>query len=207
MEMYALIIVVCIAVLVLVVRSVIKSVEKAKEEAIKDKELFKKELQERHPMEYARLVWFFIGVNRDYLAFRWMMTLNPSPTLLEIEKYEQNGIKYLPDIPIRYEQLKMTQDDVDFLERYSIEHKEEYERFTEESYKTLVRYQEAFARNAATAIELQLNSTVKEMYKGKEKSAAGAMLKGAVVGKVIGGDAGAVVGAMVAKEKHDSKNK
>ena len=41
----------------------------------------------------------------------------------------------------------------------------------------------------------------------KEKSAAGAMVKGAVVGKLIGGDAGAVVGAMVAKEKHDNKNK
>ena len=41
----------------------------------------------------------------------------------------------------------------------------------------------------------------------KPKSAAGAMVKGAVVGKVIGGDGGAVVGAMVAKEKHDSENK
>ena len=41
----------------------------------------------------------------------------------------------------------------------------------------------------------------------KPKSAAGTMVKGAVVGKLIGGDAGAVVGAMVAKEKHDSKNK
>ncbi|MDL2273403.1 hypothetical protein LJC34_02505 [Oscillospiraceae bacterium OttesenSCG-928-G22] len=41
----------------------------------------------------------------------------------------------------------------------------------------------------------------------KPESAAGAMVKGAVVGKVIAGDAGAVVGAMVAKEKHDEKNK
>lgn len=41
----------------------------------------------------------------------------------------------------------------------------------------------------------------------KPQSAAGAMVKGAVVGKLIGGDGGAVVGAMVAKEKHDSKNK
>ena len=43
--------------------------------------------------------------------------------------------------------------------------------------------------------------------KPKEKSAAGAMVKGAIVGKVIGGDAGAVVGAMVAKEKHDHNKK
>lgn len=41
----------------------------------------------------------------------------------------------------------------------------------------------------------------------KPKSAASAMVKGAVVGKLIGGDGGAVVGAMVAKEKHDQKNK
>jgi len=33
------------------------------------------------------------------------------------------------------------------------------------------------------------------------------MVKGAVVGKLIGGDGGAVVGAMIAKEKHDEKNK
>ena len=37
-----------------------------------------------------------------------------------------------------------------------------------------------------------------------KKSATGAMVKGAVVGKLIGG---AVVGAMIAKEKHDEKNK
>jgi len=41
----------------------------------------------------------------------------------------------------------------------------------------------------------------------KEKSAAGAMIKGAVVGKIVGGDGGAVVGAMVAKEMHDHKKK
>ena len=39
------------------------------------------------------------------------------------------------------------------------------------------------------------------------KSATGAMVKGAVVGKLIGGDGGAVVGAMIAKQKHDEKNK
>jgi len=38
----------------------------------------------------------------------------------------------------------------------------------------------------------------------KQKSAAGAMVKGAVVGNIIGGQAGAVVGAMVAKEKHNA---
>jgi len=43
--------------------------------------------------------------------------------------------------------------------------------------------------------------------KPKEKSAAGAMVKGAVVGGVVAGGAGAVVGAMVGKEMHDSKNK
>lgn len=42
--------------------------------------------------------------------------------------------------------------------------------------------------------------------KTKQKSAAGAMVKGAVIGKVIGGDGGAVVGAMIAKEQHEKKN-
>ena len=39
------------------------------------------------------------------------------------------------------------------------------------------------------------------------KSAASSMVKGAAVGSVLAGPAGAVVGAMVGKEKHDSKNK
>jgi len=40
-----------------------------------------------------------------------------------------------------------------------------------------------------------------------EKSAAGAMVKGAVVGSIVAGTPGAVVGAMVGKEMHDSKKK
>ena len=40
-----------------------------------------------------------------------------------------------------------------------------------------------------------------------EKSAAGSMVKGAIVGNIIAGPAGAVVGAMIAKESHDHKSK
>ena len=104
--------------------------------------------------------------------------------------------------------LPLEQSDLDFFEEYAAKKP----AVAEQKQKVLDIAGEIRFSHSMSAARSATSLTNEQMIQGtfgkeKEKSAAGAMVKGAVLGSLIGGGAGAVVGAMVAKEQHEYKNK
>jgi|GEM_PF-5374697 len=160
----------------------------------------KRELRAKYPMEYARLVWFYKSCSKEYLNFSKLLGLHYSMVTFDLSDSF--------DVKLPRNQMEMSQSDLDYLEAYAKEYPAEYHGFVRDNEEILQKALKSFDRVAAVRAGIEGAPINKEQnFKQREKSAAGAMVKGAVVGKLIGGDAGAVVGAMVAKEQHDHKNK
>lgn len=131
----------------------------------------------------------------------------------------------------------LTQEDIDFFESYKTSNPQKIAKYEKELTQKYHKLKEQHIRNVNKNAEQRKNNAyatysentgdakldkINAEYNAKmrqaisnlassdpkaPKSAAGSMVKGAAVGSVLAGPAGAVVGAMVGKEKHDSKNK
>jgi len=94
------------------------------------------------------------------------------------------------------------EEEAAFWEEYKANNPETAEKIEDRCRGILVARVNANIAYTDILIQQQMQS-----MESKPKSAAGSMVKGAVVGGIIAGPAGAVVGAMVGKEKHDAKEK
>ena len=177
----------------------------------------KKELQTTFPEQYALWVMLALEIGESELDFRRISPggSDRSKAALifggfedQIQFAKKHGL-YQPANASTMP-LPLEQSDVDFLAAYKAEHPsitDQKPRIKKAAQFILESNARVEAMRGVSLPPNPTNAQLQQMTFGKkkQKSAAGAMVKGAVVGKLIGGDAGAVVGAMVAKENHDSK--